>query len=370
MVIRVGIIGLSTSGGWASMAHLPYLRDSTKYEITGLCNSSSKSSQDAISKYKLDSARPFDSVEKLCASDTVDLVVCAIAVFSHYEITKSAIEAGKDVYVEWPLGVSTAQAQELTQLAKDKGVRTIVGLQGAVSLLQTTLKRIIEAGSIGKPLVTQVFGSACTGETGVKVDKRYSYFKDRDIDGVDGQVMLSIYIGHTFEPLAKLLGEPQSVSAQLRTTWPTVDVLDGDKVIQSQVQKTADDYASLQGTTKSGVTYTYTLRGGDAFSDGEGLVWDIIGDKGQIRVTGSTIMSNMGAEDYKIRLKKYATGLIEEVPLDKALDLPLVSQNVGRVYERFADGEAHPTFDDAVQRHQYLDAVFKSASNDGARVII
>ncbi|KAI6773077.1 hypothetical protein HG530_004035 [Fusarium avenaceum] len=347
MVIRVGIIGLSTSGGWASMAHLPYLRDSTKYEITGLCNSSSKSSQDAISKYKLGSARPFDSVEKLCASDTVDLVVCAIAVFSHYEITKSAIEAGKDVYVEWPLGVSTAQAQELTQLAKDKGVRTIVGLQGAVSPLQTTLKRIIEAGSIGKPLVTQ----------------------DRDIDGVDGQVMLSIYIGHTFEPLAKLLGEPQSVSAQLRTTWPTVDVLDGDKVIQSQVQKTADDYASLQGTTKSGVTYTYTLRGGDAFSDGEGLVWDIIGDKGQIRVTGSTIMSNIGAEDYKIRLKKHATGLIEEVPLDKPLDLPLVSQNVGRVYESFADGGAHPTFDDAVQRHQYLDAVFKSASNDGARVI-
>ncbi|CAJ0553089.1 Ff.00g116010.m01.CDS01 [Fusarium sp. VM40] len=254
-------------------------------------------------------------------------MACIIAVFSHYEITKSVIEAGKDVYVEWPLGVSTAQAQELTQLAKDRGM--------------------------------QVFGSACTGETGVKIDKRYSYFKDRDIDRV----------GHTFEPLAKLQGEPQSVSAQLRTTWPTVDVLVGDKVIQSQVQKTADDYASLQGTTKSGVTYTYTLRGGDAFSDGEGLVWDIIGDKGQIRVTGSTIMSNMGAEDYKIRLKKHATGLIEELPLDKRLDLPLVSQNVGRVYEGFSDEGAHPTFDDAVQRHQYLDAVFKSASNNGAQVI-
>ncbi|KAL5586909.1 hypothetical protein FOVSG1_012045 [Fusarium oxysporum f. sp. vasinfectum] len=370
MPIRVGIVGLSSSGGWASIAHLPYLRDSTKYQITGLCNSSIKRSQDAISKYKLDSARPFDSVEKLCTSDTVDLVVCAVAVFSHYKIAKPAIEAGKDVYVEWPLGVSTAQAHELTQLAKDKGVRTIVGLQGAVSHLQTTLKRVIDAGSIGKPLATQIFGSACTGETGVKIDKRYGYFKDRDIDGVDGQVMLSIYVGHTFEPLAKLLGEPASVSAQLHTTWPTVDVLDGDKVIQSQVEKTADDYASLQGTTKSGVTYTYTFRGGDAFDDGEGLVWDIIGDKGQLRVTGSTIMSNMGAKDYKVRLKEYATGRIEEVFLDRPLDLPLTSQNVGRIYENFASGGSHPTFDDALRRHQYLDAVFESASKGGAQITI
>ncbi|SPJ72185.1 related to dehydrogenases and related proteins [Fusarium torulosum] len=370
MPIRVGIVGLSSSGGWASIAHLPYLRDSTKYQITGLCNSSIQSSQDAIRKYKLDSAHPFDSVEKLCTSDTVDLVVCAVAVFSHYEIAKPVIEAGKDVYVEWPLGVSTAQAHELTQLAKDKGVRTIVGLQGAYSHLQTTLKRVIDAGSIGKPLVTQIFGSACTGETGVKIDKRYGYFKDRDIDGVDGQVMLSIYVGHTFEPLAKLLGEPASVSAQLRTTWLTVDILDGDKVIQSQVEKTADDYASLQGKTKSGVTYTYTLRGGDAFDDGEGLVWDIIGDKGQLRVTGSTIMSNLGAEDYKVRLKEYATGRIEEVSLDRPLDLPLTSQNVGRIYENFASGGAHPTFDDAVRRHQFLDAVFDSASKGGAQVTI
>ena len=94
----------------------------------------------------------------------------------------------------------------------------------------------------------------------------------------------------------------------------------------------------------SGVNYTYSFRGGDAFAEGEGLVWDIIGDKGQIRLTGSSIILNLGSEDYKLRLKDYARGNIEVVEPHKKLDLPLAAQNIGRLYENFADGEAYPTF--------------------------
>lgn len=108
--------------------------------------------------------------------------------------------------------------------------------------------------------------------------------------------------------------------------------------------KTADDFASLQGMLSSGVNYTYSFRGGDAFAEGEGLVWDIIGDKGQIRLTGSSIILNLGSEDYKLRLKDYARGNIEVVEPHKKLDLPLAAQNIGRLYENFADGEAYPTF--------------------------
>ena len=47
--------------------------------------------------------------------------------------TKAAIEAGKHVYTEWPLGRNTAEAEELATLARDKGVQTAVGLQSRVS---------------------------------------------------------------------------------------------------------------------------------------------------------------------------------------------------------------------------------------------
>lgn len=43
-----------------------------------------------------------------------------------------ALHAGKDVFVEWPLGASLAEAEEVTSLAKEKGVKTYVGLQARV----------------------------------------------------------------------------------------------------------------------------------------------------------------------------------------------------------------------------------------------
>ncbi|GIJ84621.1 transcription regulator gal80 [Aspergillus pseudoviridinutans] len=368
MTINVGIVGLSAGGGWAATAHLPYLQQSDKYTITAVCNSSTDTSRKAIEKYGLDSADAFSDVTTMCTSQKVDLVVCAVAVFSHYELIKPAIEAGKDVYVEWPLCATTKEAEEIQQLAKKKGVRTIIGLQGCVSHVLTTLEDIIKSGKIGTPLVTHISGSAGTGETGTRLAERYQYFKDRDIEGVTGQVMLSIYIGHTLEPLIRLLGQPTEVSAQLKTTWPIVDVFSADnKLLASGVKKTADDYASLQGTLASGVKYAYNIRGGEAFDDGEGLVWDIIGDKGQIRLNGSSIMLNLGATDFKIRVKDYESNRIEVAKLHQHLDLPLAAQNVGRLYENFADGKTVPTFDDAVRLHQFLDAIFLSASKGGTQ---
>lgn len=46
------------------------------------------------------------------------------------------------------------------------------------------------------------------------------------------------------------------------------------------------------------------------------------------------------------------------------------SQNLGRVYESFADGGTYPTFGDALQRHQFLDAMFESAAKSDAQITI
>lgn len=49
---RVGIIGLSYKG-WARDGHFPYLKASPDYQIVAICNSSVKSSQEAIVTYNL-----------------------------------------------------------------------------------------------------------------------------------------------------------------------------------------------------------------------------------------------------------------------------------------------------------------------------
>ncbi len=50
--IRVGFIGLGAKG-WARGAHLPYLKDSGKYAITAICNTSVESAKKVVELYGL-----------------------------------------------------------------------------------------------------------------------------------------------------------------------------------------------------------------------------------------------------------------------------------------------------------------------------
>jgi predicted dehydrogenase len=93
-VIGVEIIGLSASSSWASTAHLPYLRDSSKYKITGVCNSSVECSRKAVHAHGVLKAKAYGSVADMVASSDVDLVVCCVRVDRHYESIQPAIEAG------------------------------------------------------------------------------------------------------------------------------------------------------------------------------------------------------------------------------------------------------------------------------------
>ena len=53
-------------------------------------------------------------------------------------LTENAIEAGKDVFCEWPLGANTKEAEDLVARARKKNVRTMVGLQRRASPLICT----------------------------------------------------------------------------------------------------------------------------------------------------------------------------------------------------------------------------------------
>jgi len=51
--IKIGIIGLSRPDGWAAIAHLPYLKATSKYEIVAVANSSVVSAKKAIESFGL-----------------------------------------------------------------------------------------------------------------------------------------------------------------------------------------------------------------------------------------------------------------------------------------------------------------------------
>lgn len=60
----------------------------------------------------------------------------------HKQLTMPALHAGKDVFVEWPLGASLAEAEEMANLAKEKGVKTYIGLQARMQSVMVKVSNL------------------------------------------------------------------------------------------------------------------------------------------------------------------------------------------------------------------------------------
>src|SRR5258706_12550376 len=152
--IRLGLIGASVRGTWSSRSHLPAVRASADVELIAVCTTRADSAEAARQAYGARLA--FDDYRKMIASPEIDAVAVVVRVPSHYEPTKAALEAGKHVYCEWPLGRTTAEGVELAALAKAQGLVTAVGVQARVNPAVLHLRELIAAGYVGEMMAVHV----------------------------------------------------------------------------------------------------------------------------------------------------------------------------------------------------------------------
>jgi UDP-2-acetamido-3-amino-2,3-dideoxy-glucuronate N-acetyltransferase len=84
------------------------------------------------------------------ADPTVDAIALATPAVSHYSMTRAALEAGKDVFVEKPLAIDIAQGAELVALAKARRAVLMVGhiLRYHPAVLK--LQELVRDGQLGK----------------------------------------------------------------------------------------------------------------------------------------------------------------------------------------------------------------------------
>jgi predicted dehydrogenase len=88
-------------------------------------------------------------VSKVLARKDISGVVIATPAVTHFELTRQAIEAGKDVLVEKPLALHFTEAQELVALAKKRERILMVGhiLQYHPAMLK--LRDMVTSGELG-----------------------------------------------------------------------------------------------------------------------------------------------------------------------------------------------------------------------------
>ncbi|HTP96762.1 MAG TPA: Gfo/Idh/MocA family oxidoreductase, partial [Burkholderiales bacterium] len=161
--LRVGLIG--AGGRWGPWAHVPALQGLPETELYAVCTAHADTAQAAADKFGV--KRAYGDDKALNADAQVEAVLVAVRVPVHYALTRSALEAGKPVYCEWPLGASTKEAEELAALARAKKLPTMVGLQRRASPAYLYLRELVREGYVGEVLSVnmQLMGSGVLTRT-------------------------------------------------------------------------------------------------------------------------------------------------------------------------------------------------------------
>src|SRR6202049_5286511 len=231
--IRLGLIGASVTGTWSSRSHLPAVRASAEVELTAVCTTRADSAEAARRAWGARLA--FDDYRKMIASPEIDAVAVVVRVPSHYAPTKAALEAGKHVYCEWPLGRTTAEAVELAALAKAKGLVTAVGLQARVNPAVMHMKELVEGGFVGEVMAVHV---SLLREGVLSRPSHRTWQRDAEL----GANTFTIANGHTVDAMRFVSGDFRRLSAVVATqakqwldtgTNTMLDVTSPDNVLLS-----------------------------------------------------------------------------------------------------------------------------------------
>ncbi|XPS98429.1 hypothetical protein M3J09_007633 [Ascochyta lentis] len=366
---RIGLIGLSAKGSWASRSHLPYLQHTSLYKITALQNSSKASAEAAAKEYSLKDVATYADPSAIASDSNVDIVAVSVNVPEHYDLTKPALQAGKDVFVEWPLARNLAEAEELVALAKEKGVKTMIGLQARQNPSILKAKEVVESGKLGKILGTTMFGHGMI--FGPTVHEGFLY----GLPVEAGANLLTIPFGHAVDALCYVLGEIKDISATLANLLPELDLIGKDGKPAGKIKKTAHDHVSITGRLANGggvVDVTYV---GGLSRTNRDFCWEIIGTEGTLILEGPKMGGHVQMYQPTVKMAKAnpeaalygassdAKQKLEDVEVEKASEM---SYNVGRAWDAWAGvgldrGHSVTTFEDALVRHRMLDAIYRSA---------
>ena len=124
-------------------------------ELVWLCDIDAERRAEAAQAYR--SAQATSSFDDVLADDSVDAVVVATPVPTHFELARRALEAGKHVFVEKPPAMRGAEMEELCELAEE---HDRVLMPGHLLLYHPgvqKLKEIVDSGELGE--VLYVYGN-------------------------------------------------------------------------------------------------------------------------------------------------------------------------------------------------------------------
>ncbi len=141
--LRAAVIG----AGAISLEHLPFLRDSDRAELVGICDLSPVSAR--IAARRFDAAAGYTDVAEMLAAAEPDIVHVLTPPHTHGSLVKACLDAGAHVLCEKPMSPTGAEARELLDLAAARGLHLMENHNYRFNDEILAIRRLIDDGSLG-----------------------------------------------------------------------------------------------------------------------------------------------------------------------------------------------------------------------------
>jgi predicted dehydrogenase len=354
--IRVGIVGATVTpggSGWGANAHVPALQSLPEYELKAVCTAHPETARASAAAFGAELA--FHNFDDMLASPDVDLVVVVVRVPGHHDLVMKALDSGKSVFCEWPLGRTVAEAEAMANLAAKRSLRTVVGLQARSDPTLMYARELVEQGHIGD-LLSVNFSYVSQAVT------RRGAGRIWQGDRTNGANTLTIAAGHAIDALCFVVGEFDQLSARLATKiteWHNPDT-------GATMTVDSPDWISVSGQLERGAEVSFLVT--TVPFNPSGSRFEMYGSEGTLVISGGS--SNNGPNQLQGARGREPLAAMEtperfiRVPADTPAGPP---RNVAQAYARYADALSsgqvcQPDFAHAVTRHKLIEAIERSAA--------
>jgi predicted dehydrogenase len=157
------------------------------------------------SKYGI---RVFDELDVALESFQPQLVFVCNPTSLHLDVALPAARAGANLFVEKPLAANLDGTEELARIVEEKHLTALVGFQMRFHPCFLKLRRLLEAGAIGKLIAVRARQGQYLPDFHPYEDYRQSYAAREALGG--GVILTQI---HDLDYLVALLGSPERVFA-------------------------------------------------------------------------------------------------------------------------------------------------------------
>jgi predicted dehydrogenase len=145
--IKAGLIGC---GSLSLIGILPQLSEPDareRLELVAVCDVNEVRARETAERFGVSDA--YSDARDLIARDDVDLVLVITPIEFHYPLAMDALRAGKHVYVQKTMATAYAEAREMVETARERGLTLVAAPGQMLAPAMQAMRQLVTSGALG-----------------------------------------------------------------------------------------------------------------------------------------------------------------------------------------------------------------------------